>query len=150
MSVPTTNRHQFRIPIGDWSDDGHGKCDYHDATAAKPIDDVREAYFSAKKKLPRVCPENFCEAYEDSVVSPEMIAALREAGAPESVLKQFESENPDDKGRTFAEVVVWYINQGDPTVDVQLETAGQVPMLPFYGSDKKRRHIGFFGYGLFT
>lgn len=145
-----STRHTFTIPIGDWSDDGHGKCEHYAATAAKPIEDVREAYFAAKKLLPAICPESFCEAYEDSTVPAEVIAALRDAGAPPKVVAEFESETPDDRMRAFAEFVAWFVNQGDSTADVRLDPAAKTPMLPFYGNDKKRRHIRFFGYGLFT
>ena len=49
----------------------------------------------------------------------------------------------------MAEVVVWFLNQGDPDIDAKLEPPTAVPMLPFYGFDEKKRHVGFFGYGLF-
>jgi len=134
-------RHAFRIPIGDWSDDGHGKCDWYDATAAKPIADVREAYFAAKEKLPEACcPESFCENYQESEIAPASRAALAAAGYG-GLPKEMDQEQ-------MAKVVVWFLNQGDPSIDVRLN--GKPPeMLPFYGSDKKKRHIGGFGYGLF-
>ena len=134
-------RYAFRIPIGDWSDDGHGKCDWVDATAAKPVEGVREAYFAAKKNLPEeCCPENFCNEYECPKMSPESRKALKAAGC--KVPKEIDSD-------AMAAIVAWFINQGDPKVDVKLN--GKPPeMLPFYGSDNKKRHIGFMGYGLFS
>ncbi len=135
-----STRYPFTIPIGDWSDDGHGKCIRSYATAAKPIGAVREAYFAAKKRLPKACcPESFCNEYEVPEMAPESRAALRAAGyeVPEEI-------TPD----AMAAIVVWFVNQGDPTVDVRLD--GKEPeMLPFYGRDKKRRHIDCWGYGLF-
>ena len=133
-------RYAFMIPIGDWSGDGHSiKEEYH-ATAAKPIEDVREAYFAAKKKLPpECCPENFCNLYEEPEMAEESRAALTAAGynVPEEI-----------DAKAIASIVVWFLNQGDPSADVRLD--GERPeMLPFYGYDKKKRHIGGFGYGLF-
>lgn len=140
-------RHRFKIPIGDWSGDGHGKCDYFEATAAKPVEAVREAYFAAKTKLPKCCPEEFCEAYGDSSISTETRALLREAGAP------IPSDETMDNDYGFspanmAAVVVWFLNQGDAELAVQLEPVESVPSLAFYGMDAKNRHIGFIGYGL--
>jgi len=143
MDTNPTQRHAFRIPVGDWSGDGHGKCDYIDATAAKPIGDVREAYFAAKAKVPALIhPESFCEAYEDSSVPDDVAAALRAAGAPLP-------EDLEDGfgGDAMAAIVAWFINQGDPACDVRLD-GNPPPMLPFYGCDEQNRHIGFIGYGL--
>jgi hypothetical protein len=135
-------RYAFRIPIGDWSGDGHGEVIWYDATAAKPIEDVREAYFAAKKKLPAACcPESFCSAYQECEMDNTSRMALRKAGAPLSKKTDME---PD----AMAAIVVWFINQGDAAVDVRLDGAAP-PMLPFYGHDKRKRHIGFIGYGLF-
>jgi hypothetical protein len=140
----TKGRHKrfpFHIPIGDWSGDGHSKCEFFHATAAKPIVDVREAYFKAKKKLPKLCPERFCSEYEDDTLPDGVAAALRDAGCP----------LPDDLG-TFdladmAAVVVWFLNQGDPELDARPDN-NPPEMLSFVGKDEKRRHIGFIGYGL--
>jgi hypothetical protein len=136
-----SERYAFRIPVGDWSDDGHGKVQWYDATAAKPIDAVREAYFAAKKRLPKACcPESFCDGYQE----PEMAQASRDA------LKKAGVEVPEEFcADEMAAIVVWFLNQGDDALDVRLD--GKPPaMLPFYGFDKKRRHIGNFGYGLFS
>jgi hypothetical protein len=136
-----SKRHAFRIPIGDWSDDGHGKVEWFDATATKPIEDVREAYFAAKKRLPEACcPENFCEAYGEPEMNSESREALKAAGY--KVPKEMDAE-------AMAKIVAWFINQGDPSVGVRLDGVPP-PMLPFYGNDKKRRHIGGHGYGLFS
>ncbi len=54
-------RFAFQIPIGDWSGDYHSICEWFDATAAKPVGAVREAWFAAKAKLPEAChPDKFC------------------------------------------------------------------------------------------
>lgn len=60
-------KHIFRLPIGDWSDDGHGECNY----------------------------------------------------------------------------------DAEPILQLNIVAADEFPMLPFYGYDEKKRHIGFVGYGTF-
>jgi hypothetical protein len=136
-----SERYAFRIPIGDWSDDGHGKVEWYDATASKPIVAVRDAYFAAKAALPDACcPEAFCSAYEDGEVPEETRSALKKAGA--KVPTEFGVDS-------MAAIVVWFLNHGDPDLDVRLDGMPP-PMLPFYGYDEQKRHIGFFGYGMFS
>lgn len=134
-------RHAFKIPIGDWSNDGHGQCEWYYATAAKPIEAVREAFFKAGKLFPKVNPETFCRDYQDGEVPGEVQAELKFWGVP---------FDPDEFwAREMADIVVWFLNQGDPDLDVRLDPEVAVPMLPFYGFDSKKRHIGHIGYGLF-
>jgi hypothetical protein len=135
------NRITFRIPLGDWSGDGHSKCEYFTATSAKSLIEVREAYFSAKEKLPKlICPENFVNEYEDSTVPQEVIDKLKEYNY--NLCKDSEYFELEE----MVKYVVWFINYGDPECDVKLEKIDD--MLVFYGVDKKKRHIGGFGYGL--
>lgn len=134
-------RYEFRIPVGDWSDDGHGKVDWFNASAAKPIEDVREAWFKASAEHPDLSPASFCEAYEDSNLPKEMWDKLQQAGCP-AVLEDFDTES-------MAAFVVWFLNLGDSSLDVRLLTDDEaIPMLPFYGRDSKGRHIEGVGYGL--
>jgi hypothetical protein len=137
----------FTIKIGDWSGDGHGKCDDFRFKANKPIEDVREAYFAAKKRYPKLCPEKFCAKYEDSSVPPDVRAGLRAAGCPlrDDASLDGECLSADE----MAKIVAWFIGQGDSDLVVVPNDEEPVPMLAFYGDDKKKRHIGFIGYGLF-
>ena len=134
-------QYTFRIPIGDWSGDGHEKCDWFTATAVKPIEKVREAFFAAKKLLPHLNPEKFCCDYEDNQVPEDIATELTKKGLT------FDVE--DLSSEDMARIVVWFLNRGDPELDVKLSPEVDVPMLPFLGYDKKKRHISFFGYGLF-
>lgn len=138
-------RHQFRIQIGDWSNDGHGKCEEYYASARKPIKEIREAYFKAKAQLPsELCPENFCCRHGDYQLPKAVSVAAKAAGY------KF-PEDPEGflESATMADYVVWFLNQGDQELGAKLERKSTPPTLAFYGNDKKRRHIGFIGYGLF-
>lgn len=134
-------RYSFKFYIGDWSADGHGKSDAFFATAAKPIGDVREAYFAAKTKLSeRLCPESYACNYEDATIPDDVAHHLRALGCPMPVdVKMVGSDE-------MAAIVVWFLNQGDPDVDVRLVT--DIPALEFVGYDERKRHIGSFGYGV--
>lgn len=131
---------KFRIPIGDWSNDGHGKCDYFEATAdCDDIEAVREAYFAAKEKFPDLCPEGYCKQYGDRVLPAHVAEAATADGW---------KQDSDWFGTfEFVELVVWFINKGNPALNVKLSPP--IPDLSFYGSDSKGRHISFMGYGLF-
>lgn len=134
-------RYSFMIPIGDWSGDGHSRVEMFSASAAKPIVEVREAYFNAVQDLPtEVCPENFCESYGDSEVPEETVVSARDLG--------FTIDPKNFGPKEMAKFVAWFVNQGDPEVDVRLEKRG-ADMLAFYGVDDKKRRINFIGYGLF-
>lgn len=138
------NRIYFRIPIGDYSSDGHGKCDYFAASSALSLNEVREAYFKAKEELPKIiCPENFVNQYEEYEISDEVVQALKDAG----YTSDDENFYTDFGTGEMAEYVVWYINKGNSSCDIKLEPKIN-DMFPFYGHDEKNRHIGFIGYGL--
>lgn len=59
------------------------------------------------------------------------------------------ASKPDDIVRAFAQIIVWFLTLGDPELRVTLVPSEELPTLHFYGSDKKKREIGFMGYGLF-
>jgi hypothetical protein len=136
----SAKRYAFRIPIGDWSGDGHEQCKWFTATAKYPIETVREAYFTAKILLPDICPEDFCSGYEEYEVAEEIRAEINEQGF--ELGDSFGSEE-------MAAFVVWFLNRGYPDLDARLEPNAEMPMLPFYGQDACERHISFIGYGLF-
>lgn len=130
--------HRFTIPIGDWSGDGHSRCDWYEFTSNKPLDDVREAYFEAVKKGLAPSPEDFCCEYEDYEVPEEVIEEAKKLGY---------TIDPDDFGpEDMADYIAWFITLADG--DLKLKRQKNLSMLPFYGYDSKKRHIGFFGYGL--
>lgn len=130
--------YSFTIPIGDWSGDGHEKCEWYQFNSNKPLADVREAYFQAQKKGLAPNPEGFCCEYEDYEVPEDVVEEAKEAGF---------TIDPDNFGaEQMADYVAWYITLGDPELTLTREP--DLQMLPFYGYDKDKRHIGGFGYGL--
>lgn len=135
--------HTITIWIGDWSGDGHGRCEPVRFAANKPIVDVRAAYFAALAARPDLCPEKFCDGYEDTDIPEATMAALAAAGAP---LGDIHGRRPTV--RAMAAIVAWFIGLGDP--ELALAILPEEPSLHFYGSDDSGRHIGFIGYGLFV
>lgn len=134
----------FKIPVGDWSGDGHGKCTYYDALAeCSKIEEVREAYFTAKANYPDLCPERYCGDYGDHKIPAHIVDAAIADG-----LDWSPGEMEWASSRDFVQLVVWFLNKGNPELKVRL--APDVPLLAFFGLDKQERHIGFMGYGLFS
>lgn len=141
----------WKIPIGDWSDDGHGKCDWFTIKSNFTVEQTREAYFkSVEKSGVDICKEIASE-YEDNSVSEKFLNAFPEflekgliAHDPEFNKYDFEYyiENSSD----LAKVVCLFIQKYNPEFRFEIIN---LPMLPFYGRDKKGRHIGHIGYGLF-
>ena len=137
----------WEIPIGDWSDDGHGKCDWFIVKSNFTVEQAREAYFkSVEKSGIDICKEVACE-YEDNSVSEKVVKTF-----PEFVEKELISKEPFcedyyiEDSFSLAEIVCLFIKKYNTECEYEILN---LPMLPFYGFDEKNRHIGHIGYGLF-
>jgi hypothetical protein len=71
--------YEFQIPIGDWSDDGHGKCDYFLVRSNLPLEEVERIAQKAKDVLGFALKE-ICEDYEVSSLSQHIVEKLEAAG----------------------------------------------------------------------
>lgn len=144
--------YKFKFAIGDWSDDGHGKCDYHYVISNKPVEEVRELHYNIKK-ITGVDIDNMCSNYRDSTINIKDYLKLIELGFDFS-LYDFEKDDYDDINYgisccdTLAFVNIWIflLKLVDKNLEIEIE---DIPMFQFYGVDKKNRHIHAKGYGLF-
>lgn len=121
--IDADGRYHFDIPIGDWSNDGHGKCDYYQASAAKPFEDVCKAFVAARKlwKLEDgsyFTIESICSEYGDSSINDEDVKFLKSKG--------FKIKSSDFWIEDMAALVVWFLNQGDPSLDAKLQPKDEV------------------------
>lgn len=132
----------INIQIGDWSGDGHGKCEDVFFESNLPTKEVREAYFAAMKKCPHLSPESFCHDCLDFEIPKKLIRDAKKAG--------YKIE-PDGFGpEGMAAYTAWFCTLGNPKLVLTPMPEAERPTLAFYGNDKKDRHIGFIGYGLFS
>ena len=46
-------KYLFKLPIGDWSGDGHSMCEYIKIRTNKTIEEVREGHFDLIKQFPK-------------------------------------------------------------------------------------------------
>lgn len=152
--------YKFKLPIGDWSGDGHGHCEWFIVDSNKPFADVEKAFKAAKRKkaLKEVHPQTICSDYEETAVKPEVWAKLRALGFAPFETKEEYSDFENNKYEAYvvdaslmAILVCWYIEQGDKELKLSLMEDEEMPCL--YGdrsvSDDKRNVSGstFFGYG---
>jgi hypothetical protein len=132
----STMNHIIVITIGDYALEGHEKIDDYHVCTNKPRDDVRDAWFVAKERLPECCPANYCSEEERSI-GEKHLAALRSNGAPIPTDPSWVS--PDD----MLALTLWFLSVGDP--DLRFEILNAQPLM-FGGTDKEGRHSETIGY----
>lgn len=147
--------YKFELPIGDWSDDGHGQCEWFLIESNKPVDELREIYFETKKnlqcsldgsdwnKMRKLTP---CDDYGDNNLTKEHLVDFLKLNLTERDIKYFTEDPTPEK---FAELFILFMVSHNSELELQMVERESFPMFPFYGFDKQKRHIGFMGYGLF-
>ncbi|PAD70589.1 hypothetical protein CHH83_01955 [Bacillus sp. 7586-K] len=139
-------KYKFSMPIGDWSDDGHGKCDYYTIVSNKSVEEVREIHFKIADvtgiELDRICSE-----YEQNYIYVDLLEDLKELGFDASGINVSK-----DKAYIYSynmmRIWMFLLMKTDESLKLEVEEES-LEMLPFYGFDEKGRHINFVGYGCF-
>lgn len=145
--------YKFKLPIGDWSGDGHRECEWFVVESNKPVEEVREVHFSAIKNQP-FSIEKMCDLYEDSSLDEAGLELIRAAGLnPEDYY--YDTWDDGEAGtfyypevEQFAQLWIDWLMKEDSSLQLTI-IPDELNMLPFYGQDEKKRHISFVGYGLF-
>jgi hypothetical protein len=139
--------YKFKLPIGDWSDDGHGKCDYYTVISNKSVEEVREIHFQIKEKT-GFDIHKICNKYEKDTIDLEELEELEELGfkiSEEHINR--EEDIVSIYSSNLADLWMFLLMKTDNDLVLKLEEP--VPMLSFFGFDEKKRHIDFVGYGCF-
>ena len=137
--------HQFRLTIGDWSGDGHGRSEDFLVISNVPVERVREAHYKIRDAT-GIDIESISSEYEEDEIDEETVVALKEMG--------FEFENSTGMGDgivnvpEMARLWVFLLQKADPTLELSM-IEDEIPRLQFYGFDSLGRHIRGVGYGLF-
>lgn len=141
-------KYKFRLPIGDWSGDGHSVCDWYLIESSHSVEDVREMFFDACSQAGYDFIEEFCSEYLEGTITVAQSEKL-----PFSIDDYWDFWNGEDSveeygfsSNGFARLFLDWIKYYNPTFNYKIINDD---MLPFYGVDDKGRHIGFIGYGLF-
>lgn len=127
--------YKFNFTLGDLSGDGHERTEDFDVKVNLPLIYVLEAWDLAEKKFPKeLHPTSFCNEYEENFIPEEVYNKLKKLGCPLSdkayCLGSYE----------MAEIVVWFLNQGNPSLYAKLYAPKETENVTF----------GTIGYGLFT
>lgn len=156
--IKKNNMYKFRIPIGDWSGDGHGKDEDMFIESNKPIKEVRELYFKACDNLGFSLDNSYKKTkltpmadYEDYSFRKKTLKALLDFGVKISKedVEFIEEQESTDGYELFTDIILAFIMTQDESLILKRIPNNELPMLQFYGFDEKKRHIGYFGYGLF-
>jgi len=144
--------YEFQIPVGDWSNDGHGRCDYYWIKSNRPVQYVRELYFELCKKY-NASFDGYkydapCQNYDDRKIPKSWIEKIELTKEIESLQIQEEEDfywmvTPDD----FINLLLLWLQKNDSSLKLEII---QIPCFTFYGVDDKSRHISHIGYGLFS
>lgn len=137
--------YQFRLTIGDWSRDGHGRSEDFLVISNAPVESVREAHYKIKDAT-GIDIESICSEYEEDEIDGETVEVLKRMG--------FQFENSSGMGDgivnvpEMARLWVFLLQKADPTLELSM-VEDEIPTLQFYGFDSLGRHIRGVGYGLF-
>ena len=160
----TKPKYTFKMPIGDWSDDGHGQCDYFQVESDVPVEEVREAHFLIKEKT-AIDIGNVCSEHQEPYLMFEDVRKLLDLGFNKDLISDFDeelfekakAENEPDyyeenadgvDSETVAHIWLFLLNKVNPDMNLKI-IPDKEEMLVFYGSDKKGRFIESPGYGCF-
>lgn len=151
-----TLEYLIKFPIGDWSGNGHERCDWYVVKSNKPVEELREIHFSCKEKLGFTIG-NLCEEYQEYRVDAVLSEKLLELGILDVVVDgPIEALILDKNGRYIPDgteglLKLWLeiLKYLDPTFEYEIDNEKKIPCINFYGPDSKNRHLDTPGYGLF-
>ena len=140
--------HTIRFPVGDWSDDGHGKCEYYNVRSSHSAEHLREVHFKAPEvvgfEIGKICSD-----YEDSQLSKDFIDKLTATGMdPNNYGEEYEgsySMYPDGIIKLWLDILIYI----DADLELEIIKPPEAEPINFYGFDEKNRHLDTPGYGLF-
>lgn len=151
--------YRFKLPIGDWSDDGHGKHEDYLIESNKPVEEVRELYFQACDKIGFSLDGSYKQTkltpqaeYEDADFSKKTLQTLLNFGVKlnqDDIDYIMENETTDGT-ELLCDIILAFIKTQDNALELKRILKQDYPRFQFYGFDKQQRHIGYFGYGLFN
>lgn len=145
-----TNEYIFTLPIGDWSGDGHGSCECYEVTSNKPVEEVREVHFKIKEAT-GIDIHDIANEYEENSVSADhpVIEFIKNEEMLDAIIENYNPEDDRHCLSTDGMAYLWVslLMATDKTLRLETKAFARPELLPFYGHDKQKRHIGFVGYG---
>ena len=112
-------QYRHRVIIGDWSDDGHGKCDNIEFSSNLTREEIQDAYEKAKAEH-KVDFALFCNEYEDDKLPDDVSDRLKNAGIDVDAIRKeggdfWYNDQWDTFGvRSFFLLLMEFIKCGNP------------------------------------
>lgn len=149
-----SDRALIQIPIGDWSGDGHGHCDWF-VVSYNAECDITKAFLAAAELHPELRPDKFCDEYDDTTVPQHIVNVCLENNLEFVEIEHYNGEDYYHlDSDNFVKYVIWFINLGDPDIDVQYSPENAIPRwhtnwaAQAVNPEGPLSQIGFFGYGI--
>lgn len=151
--------HQFKLAIGDWSGDGHYQSETFLVNSTKSAGEVQEAYWKAADMLGyRLEGHNRamapCTDYENGALTQQQL----EQYTIDGIFTVADLPNKPYKGElnlymdadSICKLVLNFMMKGDSDLLLEVAAENLVPTLPAGGYDSEGRHMGQFGYGIYS
>lgn len=151
--------YKIKIPIGDWSDDGHGDCEYYKILSTHSVEDLRKAYYKSEK-LTRLTfrhdyNEEFisppiCTDYQNPYLTEEHIVVMKKYGYDSSHLFDSYSKKYLVEPDNMKDIILWFI--GLSLEDFSHENVNDLEYVTLseYGDGGMTKRFSHqFGYGCF-
>ncbi|EBS4516538.1 hypothetical protein DQT32_03845 [Salmonella enterica subsp. enterica serovar Braenderup] len=144
--------YKFKVNIGDWSDDGHGRNDVIVVESTEPNEKVQDAFKTAGKKIGVIEHDRFviAEDYEDYRLREDHAEFLKDAGVEfEDILyNDGTDEEPDYMFEGGSEAMVHLVMRIAQT-ELDFEYKIVNDSIPNFNGYWGRNNISI-GYGLFS
>jgi hypothetical protein len=136
-------KHIFQVPIGDWSGDGHGRCEWFTVRSDQPVEAWREAYLTSQAQWPELAPDG---ELSRTPTSGWPLDRIREQMAERLDARLYtELADGTPSSHDILLYTMAFCQLSDPSLSWEHEP---MQMLPFYGQDSQGRHIDRIGYEL--
>lgn len=145
--------YKFRLPIGDWSDDGHGKCNYYIIESNINPEDLVEIVHNLdlKHKFSNICSE-----YKEYCATDEQVEYLKSLGLN---IESYFNEDNSLETKSFAQLFLDIIMLENPEIKLKIINDNIVEFNNWFGQKiSKERNLNLnnnvsvlssLGYGLF-
>lgn len=140
---------KFKIELGDWSDDGHGKTEVYMLESDLTVAETREAYIRSINFTGIEFQKEIANAYDDNTLSEIVYLNFKEHGFDFTKHEDEEEYEeiyicPD----FYVEMLIWFIKLSAPESTIKV-IDDEIPCFNGFWN-KDPRINSHFGYGLFS
>ncbi len=142
---------KYKITVGDWSDDGHGKTETFivDVVGASR----KQMFDNYKRNVDRLGfdPQNIANEYEDSYWPREAVEKLQEVGFPFPEEFDIDDEYYSDwlDLEMYVNLIMFFMTNGLNVAWGIVKGEEMPTLIGGYDGYKSDRHTSHFGYGYF-